>query len=77
MPRPFGFTRRRFLQSTSAAALGAGLTRTLSTVAYAAPAAGDWSELFDGKTLTGWHKNPERIGHGTGGIWQVEDGTIT
>jgi hypothetical protein len=23
--------------------------------------------LFNSKTLDGWHKNPERIGHGTGG----------
>ena len=35
-----------------------------------------WIELFDGKTLAGWHKNPERIGHGTGGEWVVEDGAI-
>lgn len=34
-------------------------------------------ELFDGKTLTGWHKNPEKIGHGTGGLWYVEDGVLT
>lgn len=33
--------------------------------------------LFDGKTLRGWHTNAQRIGHGTGGRWQVEDGTIT
>lgn len=33
--------------------------------------------LFNGKDLTGWHKNPERIGHGTGGSWYVEDGAIT
>lgn len=32
--------------------------------------------LFDGRTLKGWHKNPEKIGHGTGGRWIVEDGTI-
>ena len=32
--------------------------------------------ICDGKTLTGWHKNPERIGHGTGGEWKVEDGAI-
>lgn len=51
--------------------------RGLTARAYAAPAAGDWIELFDGKTLQGWHKNPQRIGHGTGGIWRVEDGTIT
>jgi hypothetical protein len=35
-----------------------------------------WIALFDGKTLKGWHKNPEKIGHGTGGEWKVEDGAI-
>jgi hypothetical protein len=33
--------------------------------------------IFNGKDLTGWHKNPEKIGHGTGGKWEVEDGAIT
>ena len=33
--------------------------------------------IFDGKSLTGWHKNPERIGHGTGGRWVVENGVIS
>ena len=32
--------------------------------------------IFDGKTLTGWHKNPKKIGHGTGGLWLVENGVI-
>ena len=32
--------------------------------------------LFDGKTLSGWHKNPQKIGHGTGGRWTAEDGAI-
>ena len=36
----------------------------------------DFKPIFDGKTLAGWHKNPERIGHGTGGSWVVEDGVI-
>lgn len=35
-----------------------------------------WIELFDGKSLDGWHKNPMKIGHGTGGQWVVEDGAI-
>ena len=36
-----------------------------------------WIELFDGKTLKGWHKNPKEIGHGTGGLWTVEsDGVL-
>src|SRR5438105_13501495 len=33
--------------------------------------------LFNGKDLTGWHKNPEKIGHGNGGLWIVESGAIT
>ena len=36
-----------------------------------------FAKIFDGETLTGWHVNPEKIGHGTGGNWQVEDGSIT
>jgi hypothetical protein len=36
----------------------------------------DWIQLFDGKTLKGWHKNPEKIGHGTGGLWTVEPGGV-
>jgi hypothetical protein len=66
-------TRRSFLQTSAALSLAAS---SLHMRAYAAPAEG-WIELFDGKTLKGWHKNPEKIGHGTGGNWQVEDGAIT
>ena len=33
--------------------------------------------VFDGKTLKGWHKNPQKIGHGTGGRWTVENGVIS
>ncbi|HTI49457.1 MAG TPA: family 16 glycoside hydrolase, partial [Planctomycetaceae bacterium] len=33
--------------------------------------------IFNGKNLTGWHKNPAKIGHGTGGSWTVVDGAIT
>jgi hypothetical protein len=64
-------SRRHFLKTTTTAAAAA-----ISARAFAAPADG-WIELFDGKSLTGWHKNPMKIGHGTGGNWQVEDGTIT
>jgi hypothetical protein len=35
-----------------------------------------WITLFDGKTLQGWHKNPQKIGHGTGGNWTVEPGGV-
>jgi hypothetical protein len=48
-----------------------------STTASADPPTEDgFVSLFDGQTLTGWHKNPEAIGHGTGGRWYVEDGAI-
>ena len=66
-------SRRSFLASSAAAAAAAAI---LSRRAFAAPK-DEWIELFDGKSLTGWHKNPQKIGHGTGGNWQVEDGTIT
>jgi hypothetical protein len=35
--------------------------------------------VFDGGAsgLKGWHKNPAKIGHGTGGRWTVEDGAIS
>ena len=33
--------------------------------------------LFNGRDLTGWHKNPLKISHGTGGRWTVEQGAIT
>jgi hypothetical protein len=36
-----------------------------------------WISLFDGKSVSGWHKNPQKIGHGTGGQWTVEpDGVL-
>src|SRR5689334_13166732 len=49
----------------------------LALLLSAARAEEGYIELFDGKTLNGWHKNPEKIGHGTGGQWTVEDGAIT
>ena len=51
-----------------------------SGILAASTASGDdqgYVSIFDGKTLNGWHKNPERIGHGTGGQWTVEEGAIT
>lgn len=36
-----------------------------------------FNSLFDGKSLKGWHKNPKKIGHGTGGVWKAEGGAIT
>jgi len=40
-------------------------------------AAGDWEPLFNGKDLTGWHRQKERGQHGTGGNWGVtKDGVL-
>ncbi len=51
-------------------------TEDLRQEAGAADAEG-WITLFNGKNLEGWHKNPEKIGHGTGGHWHVEpDGVL-
>ena len=36
-----------------------------------------WTPLFDGKDLTGWHKQKERGQHGDGGQWGVTgDGVL-
>ncbi|MCL4483459.1 MAG: DUF1080 domain-containing protein [Bacteroidetes bacterium] len=34
-------------------------------------------DLFDGQSLSGWHTNVQKIFHGTGGRWQVENGILT
>ena len=69
---PDSISRRAFLRETA--------TTTAAVAALplgqAIAAENDWIKLFDGKTLDGWHKNPQRIGHGTGGHWFVEDGAI-
>ena len=37
----------------------------------------DWTELFNGKNLDGWHKQKIRGQHGSGGNWGVtSDGTL-
>lgn len=53
------------------------LTRSKAFAAEPAADADGYIPLFDGKSLAGWHKNPEKIGHGTGGKWEVKDGAIT
>jgi len=66
-------TRRSFIQHST---LSTAAVMALHGRAYAAPKRG-WIELFNGKDLAGWHINPEKIGHGTGGNWRVEQGAIT
>lgn len=53
------------------------LAATVLAADLPAPDADGWITLFNGKNLDGWHANPERIGHGTGGHWHVEpDGVL-
>ncbi len=71
--------RRAFLRtaaSIAAAPTFLSLPRLLGVEEPAKPGSDGTIQLFDGKTLKGWHKNPEKIGHGTGGRWYVEDGAI-
>ena len=42
-----------------------------------AATAGDWTPLFNGKDLAGWHRQKDRGQHGTGGHWGVtQDGVL-
>lgn len=70
--------RRTFLAGALGTGLGLGLSR-LPAFAQPEPAPSEdgFTPLFDGKTLDGWHTNRQKIGHGTGGRWAVEDGAIT
>lgn len=75
-------SRRSVLIVAAGAGVGTVAAPFLITSARAQSAkpqaadSGGYILLFDGKTLDGWHKNPQKIGHGTGGKWRVEDGAI-
>ena len=82
MLNPTPVTRRSLLRSAAGvglASIAAPYVITASKALAADPAvdADGYIPLFDGKTLNGWHKNPQKIGHGTGGKWEVKEGAIT
>ena len=66
-----GMNRREFVLTSTV-----GLAAATPLAANAAKDKG-YESLFDGRTLKGWHTNPKKIGHGTGGQWRVVDGIIT
>ncbi|MDZ4702064.1 MAG: family 16 glycoside hydrolase [Rhodothermales bacterium] len=68
-------SRRQFLKQSAALASLPALPAVLA-LPGSRPDEADFISLFDGETLAGWHKNPEKIWHGTGGRWVVEDGAI-
>lgn len=61
------FNRRTFLRTCALAGVA------LSVPARAASAS---QTLFDGQSLKGWHKPPNKISHGTGGHWTVQGGVL-
>lgn len=69
-------SRRNFLKSTFVLAPALSLPHIITRRKTSADE-GDFMSLFDGVSLDGWHLNPQKIGHGTGGKWEVEDGIIT
>ncbi len=68
-------TRRQFIKGAAGAVAITSLPSALAQKASAEEPG--FTPLFDGRTLNGWHKNPKKVGHGTGGIWRVEEGVIT
>ena len=71
-------SRRQFLGSTAWAVPTLAVTsHAVQQGSGAERNPGGWTRLFDGKTLTGWHKNPRKIQHGTGGRWLAEGGTLS
>lgn len=75
-------TRRAFLKTSAAMAVGVASAPYVLTGCSSNPDARSTAlddgfvPLFNGENLDGWHANPEPIGHGTGGLWTVEDGAI-
>jgi len=73
--------RRSSLSALFSLLLLGGLLSWSSAEEPAKPSAKEddagFTTLFNGKDLTGFHKNPMKIGHGTGGKWVVEEGAIT
>ncbi|MBX2818718.1 MAG: DUF1080 domain-containing protein [Rhodothermaceae bacterium] len=65
-------SRRNFLASSLALVPAI----SLPTVITKRKSEADFIHLFDGTSLDGWHLNPEKIWHGTGGSWTIEDGAI-
>lgn len=71
--------RRRFLAGmlSTGAALSVLSSGCMSGENKTSKSEEGFVPLFNGKDIAGWHCNLQKIGHGTGGRWQVEDGAIT
>jgi hypothetical protein len=72
-------SRRQFLVGMLGTGLGV-LSHTAVLGKTPAAASADekgFIRLFNGKDLQGWHTNAQKIVHGRGGSWKVEQGAIT
>ena len=69
-------SRRSFLTRIASVPVAAATAPAVVGRRKRLPDSSDYLELFDGQTLAGWHVNPEKINHGTGGRWRVEEGAI-
>ena len=69
-------TRRTFLKQTGLT-VGVLALPNIWVPSVAAKDKEGFRSIFDGKSLKGWHINPKRIGHGTGGQWYVQKDAIT
>lgn len=68
-------SRRKFLKKTAACTPFVMVPYAITNRKSLADEA-DFVQLFNGTSLEGWHRNPEKIWHGTGGSWRVENGVI-
>lgn len=69
--------RRQFLAGMIGTGLGVCSANTVFGAADVPPVEKGFVRLFNGKDLQGWHTNTQKIIHGYGGNWQVENGAIT
>ena len=69
-------SRRQFLAGVAGAGLGALSHAVVFGKDKAQAVEKGFVPLFNGRNLEGWHTNAQKIVHGYGGSWKVEQGAI-
>ena len=69
--------RRQFLAGVLGGSLGVLAQSIVQAKAGAPKVEKGFVRLFNGKNLQGWHTNVQKVFHGSGGSWKVEQGAIT
>jgi hypothetical protein len=69
--------RRQFLAGMLGSGLGVLSHNNVFANAKAQAVEKGFIPLFNGENLDGWHTNVQKIVHGNGGSWRVENGAIT